>query len=69
MCFLGQEKSILGNNKTNYGAEEGDFFGQEKLILGHNKASYGTNNVNFWDRRSQYWVIMRQIMGQYEVTF
>ena len=33
--------------------------GQEKLILGHNEASYGTNNVNFWDKRRQYWVIMR----------
>jgi hypothetical protein len=46
-----------------------DILGQEKLILGHIEASYGTNNVNFWDRRSQFWVIMRQIMGQNELTF
>jgi hypothetical protein len=25
--------------------------------------------VDFWDRRSQYWVIIRQIMGQNEVIF
>ncbi len=28
-----------------------------------------TNKVTFWDRRSWYWVIMRQIMGQNKVTF
>jgi hypothetical protein len=39
------------------------------LILGHNKVSYGTNNVTFWDRRSQYCIITRQIMGQKKVTF
>jgi hypothetical protein len=54
---------------TNYGAGKSDFLGQEKLILGHNEASYGTNDVNFWDRRSGYWVIMKQIMGQNELTF
>ncbi len=59
----------MGHNKTNYGTEKGDFLGQEKLISGHNEVSYGTNNLNLWDSSSQYWVIMRQIMGQNEVTF
>jgi hypothetical protein len=38
---LGQEKLILGHNKTNYGTEKGDSLGQEKLILGHTEASLG----------------------------
>ncbi len=62
MWLLGQEKSILGNNKINFGTEKRDFMWQEKFILGHNEASYGANNVNLYNRRSEYWVIMRQIM-------
>ncbi len=60
MGLLGQEKLILGHNKTNYGTEKGDFLGQEKLILGHNEASCGSNYVDAF--------IMRQIMGQNKVT-
>jgi hypothetical protein len=32
--FLGQEKSILGLFKMNYGTLQCVFFGQEKLIFG-----------------------------------
>ncbi len=53
----------------NDGAIEDDFLGQEKLILGHNETYYVTNRVTFWDRRSWYWVIMMQIMGQNKMTF
>ena len=53
----------------NDGAKQGDFLGQEKLILGQYMTNYGTNKVTFWDRRSWFWVIMRQIIGQNQVTF
>ncbi len=43
--------------------------GQEKLLYGHNQMNDGTTQCDFWDRRSQYWVITRQIMGQKKVTF
>jgi hypothetical protein len=39
---LGQEKSILGHNKTKFRTILGDFLGQETLILGQNKTNYGT---------------------------
>ncbi len=53
----------------NDGAKQGDFLGQEKLILGHNETNYGTNRVTFWDRRSWFLVIIRQIMEKDKVTF
>ncbi len=52
----------------NDGAKQVDFLGQEEMILGHNVTNYGTNEVTFGDR-SWCRVIMRQIMGQHEVTF
>ena len=57
--FLGQERLILGHDVTNYGTNRVTFLGQENMILSHNETNYGTKQGDFWDRRSQYWVITR----------
>ncbi len=45
--FLGQEKLILGQNKSNHGTNQAELVGQEESKLGHSEAKFGTNYVTF----------------------
>ncbi len=45
--FGGQEKLILGYNKTHFLIKLGCFLGQEKLIFGKNKTNYGAKQGGF----------------------
>ncbi len=66
--LLGQEKMILSHREVKYGTYRGHFLGQEKLTYGHDRTNFGTIQ-GFWDRRSQFWVSLRWIMGHKDVFF
>ncbi len=40
--FLGQEELTIGQDRTIFGTEQGDFWGQEKTILVLFEMNYGT---------------------------
>jgi hypothetical protein len=57
--FLGQEKLILGHNKMKYGTEQGDFFGTGEVDMVITRQILDVNKLNFWDRRSRFWVLTK----------
>ncbi len=72
---MGQEKFALGQNKMNYGTEQGHFLGQEKLTDGHNKTNFGTEQgvfvgqekSFFWSLQDELWDMTMCFFGTGEV--
>ncbi len=69
MWLLGQEKLILGHNKTNYGTNMVIFWDRRSWYWVITRQNMGQHEVIFWDRRSWYWVISKWIIRHNKVLF